>query len=86
MESINISLPEELQNFVLEQVQAGYVNSSEYIGELIRADRARKRQELFEQELLEGLANDSGRVLSDADWTAIREGVKTRHAGKLGTP
>ena len=85
MESMNISLPEELRGFVSEQVQSGYGSTSEYIRELIRADWARKRQEAFERELLEGLANGKGRELSEADWAAIRDGIIARHAANCSS-
>lgn len=38
---MNISLPEELKDFVDEQVKRGYGTSSEYVRELIRKDQDR---------------------------------------------
>jgi antitoxin ParD1/3/4 len=38
---MNISLPDELRDFVEEQVKRGYGTSSEYVRELIRKDRDR---------------------------------------------
>jgi len=40
---MNISLPEELKDFVDEQVKRGYGTSSEYVRELIRKDQDRLR-------------------------------------------
>lgn len=83
MESMNISLPEQLRDFVLKQVESGYGSASEYIRELIRADEARKLQEAFEAKLLNGLASGRGRELSDGDWKALKEAVISRQrAGK----
>jgi antitoxin ParD1/3/4 len=40
---MNISLPDELKDFVEEQVKGGYGTSSEYVRELIRKDQDRLR-------------------------------------------
>ena len=79
MESMNISLPEHLRDFVLKQVESGYGSVSEYIRELIRADENRKRQEALEAKLLEGLASGRGRELTDADWNDLKNVVLARH-------
>lgn len=41
--TMNISLPDELRDFVEEQVKQGYGTSSEYVRELIRRDQDRLR-------------------------------------------
>ena len=41
--TMNISLPDELRDFVEEQVKRGYGTSSEYVRELIRRDQDRLR-------------------------------------------
>ncbi|MBS0380126.1 MAG: type II toxin-antitoxin system ParD family antitoxin [Proteobacteria bacterium] len=43
MSTMNISLPEELKDFVDEQAKRGYGTSSEYVRELIRRDQDRLR-------------------------------------------
>ena len=43
MGTMNISLPDELRDFVEEQVKRGYGTSSEYVRELIRRDQDRLR-------------------------------------------
>ncbi len=43
MTTMNISLPEELKDFVDEQVKRGYGTSSEYVRELIRKDQDQLR-------------------------------------------
>ena len=44
MSTMNVSLPDELQTFVEEQVQAGnYGSTSEYVRELIRRDKDRQQ-------------------------------------------
>jgi antitoxin ParD1/3/4 len=51
---MNISLPEELKDFVDEQVKRGYGTSSEYVRELIRKDQDRLR---LRELLLSGAAS-----------------------------
>ena len=43
MSTMNISLPDELKNFVDEQVKRGYGTSSEFVRELIRKDQDQLR-------------------------------------------
>ena len=72
MESMNISLPEPLKQFVDGQISTGrYSSASEYVRELIRADEKRKAEEQLEAMLLEGL-NSPESELTTADWKAIR--------------
>jgi antitoxin ParD1/3/4 len=78
MESMNISLPEGLRDFVYEQVATGYGSVSEYIRELIRADQLKKQQDALERQLLEGLASGKGRGLSRADIAALRKTLLER--------
>lgn len=73
MQSMNISLPEPLKQFVDGQIAQGrYSSASEYVRELIRADEKRKAEELLEAKLLEGLSG-AETELTAADWSAIRK-------------
>ena len=73
MQSLNISLPEPLKEFVDRQIAAGrYSSASEYVRELMRADEKRKAEERLESLLLEGLQS-AETELTPADWTAIRQ-------------
>ena len=73
MQSMNISLPEPLKEFVDRQIAAGrYSSASEYVRELMRADEKRKAEERLESLLLEGLQS-AETELTPADWTAIRQ-------------
>jgi len=73
MQSMNISLPEPLKQFVDGQIATGrYSSASEYVRELIRADEKRKAEELLEARLLEGL-NSAESELTATDWSAIRK-------------
>ncbi len=73
MQSMNISLPDPLKQFVDGQIAQGrYSSVSEYMRELIRADEKRKAEEHLEAKLLEGLNSHEGE-LTPADWIAIRK-------------
>jgi len=73
MQSMNISLPEPLKEFVDGQIAAGrYSSASEYVRELIREDEKRKAQERLEALLLEGLEG-AETALSRSDWNDLRK-------------
>ena len=73
MQSMNISLPEPLKEFVDGQIAAGrYSSASEYVRELIREDEKRKAEERLEALLLEGLEGEET-AMTSADWKDIRK-------------
>ena len=78
MQSMNISLPDPLKQFVDGQISTGrYSSASEYVRELIRADEKRKAEEQLEAKLLEGL-NGTESELTPADWRTIRKEALAR--------
>jgi len=78
MQSMNISLPDPLKQFVDGQIAQGrYSSVSEYMRELIRADEKRKAEDMLEAKLLEGL-NSQESELTPADWSAIRKEALAR--------
>lgn len=78
MQSMNISLPDPLKQFVDRQIAQGrYSSVSEYVRELIRADEKRKAEEQLEAKLLEGL-NSAESELTPADWKDIRKVAMAR--------
>ncbi len=82
MESMNISLPEPLKQFVDGQISTGrYSSASEYVRELIRADEKRKAEEQLEAKLLEGLSSAESE-LTPADWSALRKEALDRIEGR----
>ncbi len=73
MQSMNISLPDPLKQFVEGQISTGrYSSASEYVRELIRADEKQKAADQLEALLLEGL-NSTASELTPAEWGAIRK-------------
>lgn len=72
MQSMNISLPDPLKQFVDGQIAQGrYSSASEYVRELIRADEKRKAENELEAKLLEGLKSSKA-ALTAVDWKEIR--------------
>jgi len=72
MQTMNISLPDPLKDFVDHQSAEGrYSSVSEYIRELIREDEKRRAEERLEALLLEGLESEES-VLTRGDFEAIR--------------
>jgi len=73
MQSMNISLPDPLKQFVDGQVSTDRDSTvSETMRELIRADEKRKAEEQLEAKLLEGL-NSAENTLTASHWSAIRK-------------
>ncbi len=73
METMNISLPETMKQFIEEQVSAGgYSSVSEYIRALVREEQKRKAQEQLEALLLEGLESGKPTEMTDEEWNEIR--------------
>jgi antitoxin ParD1/3/4 len=78
MQTMNISLPETLKDFVDQQIAAGrYSTASEYVRELIRNDEKQKAEEQLSTLLREGLQSKET-VLTRDDWKAIRAEAMAR--------
>ena len=67
MQTMNISLPDPMKQYVEQQVTAGaYSSASEYVRELVRADQKRKAKEQLEQLLLNAInSGDPIEITSD---------------------
>lgn len=78
MQTMNVSLPDPLKEFVDGQIASGrYSTVSEYVRELIREDEKRKAQERLEALLLEGLAGEESE-LTRQDFEDIRNEALAR--------
>jgi antitoxin ParD1/3/4 len=84
MQTMNISLPDQLKEFVDEQVDSGrYSTVSEYVRDLIRIDEKRKMQEKLELLLMEGIQSSEPTEMTRQDWDEIRrEALKQFEARK----
>ena len=66
MASLNISMPNELRDFVAKRTkQTNHATPTEYIRSLVREDQKRAEQEKLEKLLLEGL--ESGKPIAVKD-------------------
>ena len=84
MQTMNISLPDQLKEFVDGQVDSGrYSSVSEYVRDLIRDDEKRKLQERLEALLVEGIQGSKPTEMTRQDWDDIRrEALKQFEARK----
>ena len=79
MTTTNISLPDELQAFVDEQVvKGGYSTTSEYIRHLILQDQERTAKEQLEAMLIEGLDSGEAVEVNDEWWEQKRGNMVER--------
>jgi antitoxin ParD1/3/4 len=77
MSTMNISLPDELKDFVEEQVKRGYGTSSEYVRELIRKDQDRL---VLRELLLAGAASPPAAPADAPYFKRLRSRLRARHA------
>jgi antitoxin ParD1/3/4 len=76
MATMNISLPDDLKNFVDTQVvNLNYTGSSEYLRELIRKDQARTQLRAL---LLEGAASPLGSEVTETYIDGLKERIRAR--------
>ncbi|MEM6521499.1 MAG: type II toxin-antitoxin system ParD family antitoxin [Cyanobacteria bacterium P01_C01_bin.70] len=86
MSDISISLPEDLQVYVKEQItRAGYGSASEYFLKLVERDRQRgQAKETLDSLLLEGIDSverQAGIKATDDWWEQERRNLITKHRG-----
>jgi antitoxin ParD1/3/4 len=73
MQTMNISLPDQLKEFVDNQVGSGrYSTVSDYVRDLIRDDEKRAAQEKLEALLVEGIQSGEPTEMTRQDWDEIR--------------
>jgi antitoxin ParD1/3/4 len=79
VQTMNISLPEPLREFIDEQVSSGrYSSASEYVRELVREAEKRRAQENLEALLMEGLGSGAPTAMTPRDWEEIRRQALAR--------
>ena len=81
MQTMNISLPDPMKQYVEEQVSAGaYSSASEYVRELVRADQKRHAKEQLEQTLLNAINSGDPVEITPAMVEAVRQRLHARAA------
>ena len=73
MTSMNVSLPEELKEYVEAQTKSGYSTPSEYVRELIRGDQKRRAKEKLDTLLLEGLNSGDSLPVDATFWSDLKQ-------------
>ena len=73
MTSMNVSLPEELKEYVETQSQSGYSTPSEYVRELIRQDQKRRAKEKLNTLLLEGINSGDPLPFDAKFWSDLKQ-------------
>lgn len=92
MQTMNISLPDPMKQYVEEQVAAGaYSSVSEYIRELVRADQKRQAKEQLEETLMQALKEGEAVEATPEWWDALRREMVERSnrrkaSGKVVAP
>jgi antitoxin ParD1/3/4 len=81
MQTMNISLPDPMKQYVEEQVSAGaYSSASEYVRELVRADQKRHAKEQLEQILLNAINSGDPIDVTPEMIDEVRQRLRARAA------
>lgn len=79
MATMNISLPDELKQFVDQQVAAGaYGSSSEFLRELIRQSQRDKAAAFLQQLIAEGLTSGLSKPVTAETFEQMRKDMLER--------
>jgi antitoxin ParD1/3/4 len=83
MQTMSISLPETMWEFVEEQVVAGdYSSASEYMRDLVRADQKRHAKTQLEQVLLSAMGSGDANELTPQMLEDVRHRLQRRAADR----
>ena len=81
--SVNISLPQDMRQWVEEQVRnGGYGTVSEYFRELLRQAQKQQAREEIDRKLLAALESGEPVPVTHEDWKQLRKEAKKRLARK----
>ena len=85
METMNISLPDPMKQYVEERVSAGaYSSASEYVRELVRADQKRHAKEQLEQILLNAMNSGDPFEITPEMLEDVKQKLRARAAQRRG--
>lgn len=78
-ETLTISLPPEMRQWIDKLVEAGgYASVSEYVRELVRVDRAHRAKARMSEELRTIIAENDTAAMTDEDWAEMRRQLRER--------
>ena len=79
MQTMNISLPDPMKQYVEQQVDAGgYSSASEYVRELVRADQKRRDKDQLEQLLMSSLKSGEAIEVTPEMLDEVRKRLRAR--------
>ena len=85
MQTMNISLPDPMKQYVEERVSAGaYSSASEYVRELVRADQKRHAKEELEQILLNAMTSGDPFEVTPEMLEDVKQKLRVRAAQRNG--
>ena len=87
MPTLQITLPEPLQQFVLGRVtELGLDHPDQYIEQLLEEEQRRKLEDYYMEKVREGLASGPPIRITeenrDAFWNGIKEKIRQRHENR----
>jgi antitoxin ParD1/3/4 len=84
MPTLQITLPEPLQQFVLRQIaELGLESPDQYFERLLEDDRRRKRDEFYMEKVREGLAGGPPIPVTPGFWDAIADEAERECGSKI---
>lgn len=90
MSTMNISLPDEMKNWVEDEVkQGGFASASEFFRQLVRDAKARKENQARDMRLqallIEGVESGEGELVTAEWWTNLRAEMEAELARRKGS-
>jgi antitoxin ParD1/3/4 len=87
MTTLNISLPDEMQEFIESQMASeGFASASEYLHSLIREAQKRRDNQTLEDKFRVALESGPATPMTSADWASLRREVLEGLAGEVLPP
>jgi antitoxin ParD1/3/4 len=84
MDTMDFSVPEEFRTFVQNRVaEGGFGSASDYLQQLIEADKIRQARSCLEAELLKGIESGPVEPMTEEDWQSIRDEVRNRIEARI---
>ena len=83
MASLNVAMPDELREYVEQRTKnGGFSTPTEYVRQLIRADRENETQRRLESALLERIDDAEYNDVTPADLEDLRSRVRAGRKGR----